>query len=317
MKKTKRKYSKDRIVFISILLFFLGVYALSMLFVLGWGIVTSFKSFEEFSFGKDLKGNLGQGNVLGFPADWYLKNYTTVFSYLSDFNTQTSFYFGSQEIYHESTDNLFTMIVNSVLYAGVGSLLQAAIPALVAYLCAKFKYKFSGFLYVLVVTTMTIPIIGNQASMITTLRGLGLYDSFLGYFIMKSGFGGMYFLIFYAFFQSFPDSYEEAAEIDGANHYTILVRIILPLSVKIVGTVFLIQFVQYWNDYQTALLYMPTHPTIAYVVNYYAVETQSGAMSQPPAKIAMCMLLAVPVLILFVIFKDKIMGNVTIGGIKG
>lgn len=317
MKKTRRKYSKDKIVVISILLFLLGVYAVSMLVVLGWGLLTSFKSFDEFKFGKDLMGNLGLGNVLGLPEDWCFQNYTTVFDALRNVSTQTSFYFGSQEIYHESTDNLFTLIINSVLYSGVGALLQAVIPALVAYLCAKFKYKFSGFLYVLVVTTMTIPVIGNQASLITTLRGLGLYDSFWGYFIMKSGFGGMYFLVFYAFFQSFPDSYAEAAEMDGANHYAVLVQIILPLSAKIIGTVFLIQFVQFWNDYQTALLYMPTNPTIAYAVYFFSHTSENPEMAKTPAKIAMCMMLAIPILIVFVIFKDKIMGNVTIGGIKG
>lgn len=133
----------------------------------------------------------------------------------------------------------------------------------------------------------------------------------------KSVFGGMYFLVFYAFFETMPDTYSEAAEIDGANYYTILLRIILPLAGKMIATVFLIVFVNYWNDYQTALVHMPTHPTLAYGVYRIAHEVSSGDLANIPTRISVCMMLAVPILIVFVIFKDKIMGNISIGGIKG
>ncbi len=322
-KKTKQR-NKLNITIITILGIILAVYVLSMLFVLGWGLLTSFKTSYDFKYGEGLTGP-SSGNVLGLPNSKYADgklinwgNYTFLFEYekLKEFTRVTSFYFGSKIITHNTTSNLFTMFLNSLLYAGAGAFLQAAIPALVAYLCAKFRYKFSEFIYALVVATMTIPIIGNQAAMITLLRDIGLFDTFAGYFLMKSGFGGMYFLIYYAFFVGFSDAYKEAAEIDGANNYQILLKIVIPLSAKIIGTVFIIQFVHFWNDYQTALLYMPTKPTMAFAIYYFSIEA-GGPMKEVPNKTALCMLLAVPILIVFIIFKDKVMGNITIGGVKG
>ena len=134
---------------------------------------------------------------------------------------------------------------------------------------------------------------------------------------MKFHFGGMYFLVFYAYFKGLPDTYAEAAEIDGASQFRVLVMIIMPLAIKIMSTVFMILFVQLWNDYRTALIYMPTHPTLAYAVYHVAIYTNKGAFATIPAKTASCITLAVPILILFIFFKDKIMGNVTLGGIKG
>ncbi len=322
-KAEKKKEGKVKTLVVGILFAILALYALTMLFVLGWGLLTSLKAYPDFRFGEGLKGLVG--NVLGLPDKKYndgnliyYQNYTNIFTYIAEnFKTKTSFYFAGNIVVHESQDNVFTLFLNSILYAGIGALLQAVVPAVVAYLCAKYKYKFSGFIYTLVLITMTIPVIGNQASMITLLRSIGLYDNFLGYFMMKFSFGGMYFLIYYAFFNAFSDSYKEAAEIDGAGNYQILLTIILPLSIKIIGTVFIIQFVHFWNDYQTALLYMPTKPTFAYAIYYFSVGTSTGEMSLPPAKTALCMMLAVPILIVFIIFKDKIMGSITIGGVKG
>jgi len=313
IKQKKKERSPLNITVKVVLFIVLLLYSVSMLLPFVWGIITSLKSNFEFLY---------MHNILNVPTLEYSKdellfaNYRRAFKYF-EFTKQVSFYFGENEINHFTENNLFTMIWNTLLYAGVGALLATIVPCIVAYLCAKFKYKFSGFLYGLVVTVMTIPIIGSTPAMITLMRSIGLYDTFVGYFFQKLSFGGMYFLVFYAFFETMPDTYSEAAEIDGANYYTILLRIILPLAGKMIATVFLIVFVNYWNDYQTALVHMPTHPTLAYGVYRIAHEVSSGDLANIPTRISVCMMLAVPILIVFVIFKDKIMGNISIGGIKG
>lgn len=313
MKRRKRESSPLNITIKIILLIILLVYTLSMLLPFVWGIITSLKSNFEFLY---------MHNILGVPTLEYSKeemlfaNYRRAFKYF-EFTKQVSFYFGEHEINHFTENTLFTMILNTLLYAGVGAFLATIVPAVISYLCAKFKYKFSGFIYGLVVAVMTIPIIGSTPAMITMMRSIGLYDTFIGYFFQKFNFCGMYFLVFYAFFETLPDTYSEAAEIDGANYYTILLKIVLPLAGKMIATVFLIQLVAYWNDYQTALVHMPTHPTLAYGVYRIAHEVTSGDLANIPTRISVCMMLAVPILIVFVIFKDKIMGNVSIGGIKG
>lgn len=313
IKNKKQEKNPLNIIVKIILLVILSLYTLSMILMFVWGIVTSLKSSFEFLY---------MQNILGFPTLEHSKdellfaNYRRAFRYF-EFTKQVSFYFGEIEVNHYTENNLFTMILNTLLYAGVGAFLATIVPAITSYLCAKFKYKFSGFIYGVVVTVMTIPIIGSTPAMITMMRAIGLYDTFLGYFFQKFSFCGMYFLVFHAFFETLSDSYSEAAEIDGANQYMILLQIILPLASKVIGTVFLIQFVHYWNDYQTALIHMPTHPTLAYGVYRIAHEVTSGDLANIPTRISVCMMLAIPILIVFVIFKDKIMGNVSMGGIKG
>ena len=308
----KRDKNPFNITVKSILFTILLLYALSMILVLLWGLITSLKNSAD----------LDVGNYLGLPnLKWSreealkLANYQGVFKDMS-VKARSAFYSGSRYIVHTSNTGFIGLVFNTIMYSIVGSLLASVVPAIVGYLCAKFKYKLSGIIYTVVIITMTIPIIGNTPATVNLLRSLGLYDTFMGYFIQRLGFGGMYFLMYYAFFLSFSDTYIEAAEIDGANHYAILLKIIIPLSLKMIGTVFLIMFVSYWNDYTTALMFMPTHPTLAYAIYLKAVGPDASVGSIP-YKIAACMMLAIPILIIFVFFKDKIMGNLTMGGIKG
>ena len=125
----------------------------------------------------------------------------------------------------------------------------------------------------------------------------------------------MYFFVYHAFFKGVPDAFREAAEIDGASDFTIMVRIFFPLAVKIILTVFLIQFVALWNDYQTPLLYLPTHPTLAYGV-FYLSYFQLHEWYHTPIRMAGCIMLVIPILIIFIAFKNKLMGDISLGGIK-
>ena len=119
-------------------------------------------------------------------------------------------------------------------------------------------------------------------------------------------------------FVNAPDAVWEAAEMDGASQGMIFLRIILPLSFKMLGTIVLLNFVQLWNDYQTVLLFLPTHHTLTCAV-YASVggsTSGGGTLSELPIRVAGCMVLAIPMLIIFIILKNKLMGNVSLGGLK-
>ena len=90
-------------------------------------------------------------------------------------------------------------------------------------------------------------------------------------------------------------------------------RIMLPLAVKTFGAVMLIYFVQYWNDYQVPLVYMPSHPTITYAMYTAALSTR---ISSVPERLAVCLIVFIPIFIVFVAFQKKIMGNISMGGLK-
>lgn len=312
MKKNKIKNNKSDTAIKYILGAILLIYALSIVLTLLWGILTSFKSRYEFN---------NMRNVLGIPTTKYsldeirFGNFKNLIEKLHCQKSTGYYIMGStSKVTHVTQNNLGTLVLNTILYAVAGSLLQAIVPCVCAYLCAKFNFKFSKFIYALTLFVMIIPIVGSYPAQITMLRDFGLYDTFLGYFFQKFNFTGMYFFVYYAFFDGLSNTYSEAAEIDGASRYRILISIILPISIKIITTVWLLQFVTFWNDYQTPILYMPTKPTLAYAIYYLCFETST--LNSTPMQISSCMFLAVPLLILFILFKDKLMGNITMGGIK-
>ena len=298
----------------------LAVYSISIILLLAWGFLTSLKSVTDFT---------DMGNVLGLPNTKFSAKQVRFYNYavvLQSFSYRTGNYsyisglFGMIE--HTPIVVTFPLaLLNTVIYAVGGSLVGTFTTMTVAYICAKYKYKFSNAIYVTVVVAMTIPIVGAQTSMIVLLRNLGMYNSYIGMWFQKISFTGMYFLVFYAFFQGVSDTYIEAAEIDGASQFAIYLRILIPLAIKIFGTVFLLDFIALWNDYQTPLLYFPSRPTLSYLVYQMSIKTsgtaQGGNDTQgAPQRVAGCMILALPLLVLFIAFKDKILGTMSIGGIK-
>jgi ABC-type glycerol-3-phosphate transport system permease component len=132
---------------------------------------------------------------------------------------------------------------------------------------------------------------------------------------MKGHFISIYYLIFHARFKTFPKSFEEAASIDGAGHFRILFQIMLPMVKNLFWTVFLLQFIQFWNDYYTPLVYMPSYPTLAYGMWYYN-NSRENVLTNIPMKITGCILMLIPVLIIFSIFGKRLMVNLIEGGDK-
>ncbi len=314
-KKRKSTWEKVAVIAVAIVL---TAYTLSIAIVLFWGLMTSFKSYLEFSFLK---------KVVEFPT-WKVSkneilfgNYALVFDKLT-FPTYVSYYSSGNLVTHQKTVGLGGMLVNTLLYAGTGAILTTIVPAVVAYMCSKFKFKFSKGIYWFVVIAMAIPVIGVYPAELSLLRNLGLFDTYLGFALQKSYFINMYFLVFFAFFEGMSDAYMEAAEIDGASDFRVMVQIMMPLAGKIISSVLLLQFVTFWNDYQTARLYMPTHPTLAFGVwalgsGMEGIHTGSPALSYVPARVTGCMILAIPISIIYAIFRDKLMGNLSMGGVKG
>lgn len=313
MKKSNRKISAINVIFITFFCIILTVYTIAICCILLWGVLTSLKSNVDFQF---------MDNVLGLPnleksrkEFLELANYKLVLENFQ-FTRKISFYSGGRLINHETKNGILQMLINTLLYAGIGSALHCLVPATTAFLCVKYKeFKLSKIVYAANLVTMTLPLIGTAPAMIEMMRTLNIYDSFVGTTLQKCSFTGMYFLVLYAFYEGLSDSYQEAAEIDGASYYSIFFKIILPLSATVLSTTFLLNFVNLWNDYQSPLLYLPTHPTLAYGV-YYMSTVSSGQLSKVPARVAGCMLLAIPIFIIFIFMRKRMMGNISIGGVK-
>ena len=288
MQKTHKKFSAFELIMGLVLI----VYCAFMIIIFLWALNTSVKSDDNF-----LADPRGLTNSFAFE------------NYISAFNN-IKYKDGIGYKYYE------TMLLNSVLYAGGSALFQVACTAIVAYCTARYKNVVSTILHYVVIITLILPIIGNTPSMIEIMRELNLYNTMIGSWIMKLGFNNMYYLIFYATFKSLSWEFAESAFLDGANHFTVFFKIMLPLTMTLVGTVFLLYFITYWNDYQVPMLYFPKYRTAAYGLFVVFTTTVDG-MAYPNVKIAGAVFIFLPIFIVFMIFKNKIMGNLTEGGIKG
>lgn len=314
-----KKNSVATNVVFTILFIVLALYALTMIATLLWGLLTSLKSSDDFENLNNVMGlpNLDPDNIFNSRnALFKLSNYKTIIENFVIEKRSVYYGRGVDPIIHSCKAGFGEMLLNTLLYTVGGALIYAIMPALAAYLCAKYPYKLSGILVVVYTLMMCMPIVGSTPFELTFLRNTGLYDNILGNYVQKMTGGGMYFFVYLAYFKGTSNVYSEAAQLDGASQFRIMATIYFPLAVKIIATVFLIQFVALWNDYQTPLLYLPTHPTLAYGVYYVSYEALNPVFYHTPVRIAGLMLLAVPIVILFIVFKDKLLGDISLGGIK-
>lgn len=295
--KTRNHATKERMTPLTIVMaIVLGAYCLTLIIWLLWALMTSLKDPTDLYF-----------NSTALPDSLCFDTYSYV---LYEYKVKKTID-GVKTII--TTGN---MIVNSMLYSVGSSFVATLVPCITAYLCAKYKYKFSKIVYSVVLVCMVVPIVGSQASELQVAIRLGIFDHVWGMWILKSGFLGLYFLVFFEVFSSMPDAYGEAAEIDGASDVMIMFKISLPLAKNTFFTVMLIMFVTYWNDFQTPMLYLPTHPTIAEAL-FWIQSSSYDYFSAIPVKMAAPVMFLMPVLLIFLCFHKRLLGNLTVGGVKG
>ena len=290
MKKKKRLS-----VFPAVLLVIMCNSVRSLFLLIFWALVNSLKNPLDFAL-----------DPLGFPKgsiSELFENYRTVFE---NFNIQKVM-----------TVYSFFDIIGNTLIISIGCSAMATItPCVMAYLTAKFDFKFSKIIYGTVIVAMILPIVGSLPSELQMMRTLGLYDTAIGIILMKTNFLGIYFLMFYASFKGIPNDYTEAGKVDGANHFAIFFRLILPFVVPTMFVIFTLQFINFWNDYMISLVYVPSMPTLSYAMYYFSISTET-LLSFVPPQLAGSMVVCLPIVVVFLCLKKYMIGNLTVGGIKG
>ena len=213
------------------------------------------------------------------------------------------------------------MLVNSLIFSVGGALFATLACCVTAYAVSRFNNWMSGLIYSIVIVCMALPIVGSLPSELQILINLGLYNKRIGLVFLASSFLGMHFLIFHASFKSIPKDFAEAAKIDGAGEWRIFATIMFPLVKLAFFTIFLLKFMALWNNYETPLVHTPSYPVLAYgVFKVYKgddVVTSSIKATTMPHKIAAGMIVLLPVLILFLFTHKRLIGNVSMGGVKG
>ena len=288
---------KEKASILTIVVFIvLIIYFLSLLIPVGWAIYTSFNdktAYRAFyQYGKE------------FPTKLTVDNFVIAFTKFT-FTARTG-----------GKYNFLEMIGHSLIYAFGSAFIFTLTPCLVAYCAARFKFKFSKVLYAFVIITMSLPIVGAMPSELRMLKMLGLYDTFFGMFLLRANFLSINFLIFYAQFKMIPMTYSEAAKVDGASNFRIMTTVIFPQAFPTMTTIFLLNFITFWNDYQIPRVYLPSYPTLAEGLFTFAL-TGERAVNYVPVKLAGFIGLTLPIVIVFALLNRYLKLNVATGGIKG
>ena len=289
--RTEKKINVLAILTLAVLI----LYVISLCIPLVWAFVTAFKSNLDYL-----------ENPLWLPQKWFFKNILTA---VNNFTVTVNKKGSMAPVYIEE------MLLNSLLYALGGAFISTFTCTVTAYATARFDFKLSKVIYAIVIITMTLPIVGNLPSELQLLKSLGFYDHIWGLWICKANFLGLYYLVFHALFKTMRKDFTEAAYMDGASNFRVLFSIAMPLVRGTFMTVMLIKFIELWNDYTVTLTYMPTHPTLAYGLYAYSFSA-SQEISNTPMRLAGCIVLIIPILLVFVAFHKRLLGNISMGGIK-
>jgi len=210
----------------------------------------------------------------------------------------------------------------------LGTVLHVFFTAMVAYAFSR-KGLIGGKIYILF-GTVTLFFGGGLIPTYLLMRDLHLLDNFMVY-IIPAMFSFFDLIIFMTFFRDIPDGLEEAAKIDGANDWSIFVRVILPVSMPVIATIALFHGVYQWNDYFAGVIYMNNmdmQPIQTYLYRIVAQSSSSQMLAAIPGgigksvttqsiKLATMVVTTLPIVIAYPFLQKYFVKGMMIGSIKG
>ena len=286
-----------------IILTLLSLYVLSLFGLLLWGLMTSVKADEEYGT------SIIKSSMYQFPRSFVM--------HIGNVMESMKISASADSLLTDEKVSFWEVTLYSVLFAGGCAFFKTLVTTLTAYTCARFNFKSSKIVYSIVIIVMMIPVVGNLPSELYMAHTFNLYNHIWGLWVMRSNFLGLYFLVMYNSFKGIPMAYSEAAKVDGANNWQIMIRLAFPMIKGTFLTIMLIYFVEFWNEYQVPLVYLPSFPTLGYTVYDSIFGSLRQEIRYAPSQFTLAFTVVLPILVLFLIFQDKLMGNVTVGGIKG
>jgi multiple sugar transport system permease protein len=262
----------------------LGLIALLVIIPLIWMFSTSFK----------LKSQLFTKEIYWIPKVITTENYTKI---LDNSSTPIELWFK-----------------NSLIVATVTTAFKLVIDALAGYAYARMEFPGRKQIFTLLLATLFLPGVMFLVPNFVTVAKLGMLNRYSGVIIpaLASVFG-VYFMR--QFFESLPKELEEAAEIDGASRLQIFFQIALPLAKPALATLAVIEFLASWNDFLWALLVLKDR---AVQTLQPGLRTLQGAYtSEYGLMMAGAVIVALPVLVLYVSLQRFIVQSVATTGLKG
>jgi trehalose/maltose transport system permease protein len=266
-----------------LLVLFIAVYAL---FPFYWAFSTSFKTENEMF-----------RRASYIPQEPTLKNYEYVLR-----------------------DGKFLLALrNSAFVAGATSVLALLVGSFAAYALGRLRFRGRTVLLYVVLSMTMFPSISILSGLYTIVREFGLFGTPFALIITYPVFTLPFTVwVLTAFFKGLPAEIEQAALIDGATQMQTFRLILLPLTAPALVTTGLLAFVTSWNEYLFALNFTITNPAAQTVPVAIAQFSGIESLQEPIAEImAAAMVVTIPLVVLVLIFQNRIVAGLTAGAVKG
>jgi multiple sugar transport system permease protein len=207
-------------------------------------------------------------------------------------------------------------LLNSVIVALSSMLLSLFIASLAAYAIARLNLKYRGLILTSIIAVSMFPLVTLMVPLFEIMRGAGLLNSYwalvLPYTVLNLP---ICTLVLTSFFQEIPRDLENAAMIDGCTRMGAMWRVVVPLAAPGVFTAGILAFVNAWDEFLLALSF---NSAAAYRTLPVGIQMYQGEFSFPWPTISAALVIAmVPVVIVILIFQERVVSGLTAGGVKG
>lgn len=234
-----------------------------------------------------------QQGPLHAPDPWYFDNYPQIVQ-----------------------NGIFGYFARSVLVVAISLVLMLIISSFAAYPLSRMKFRLRNFIYAGIIAMMSIPMHVTLIPIFKMTNAMGLYNnkfSLIGPYVAFAL--PMSVFILTGFMMTIPREVEEAAVIDGCNKYSMFFRIIWPLSKSGLSTLAIYNGVSMWNEFAFANTFLndAKEKTLPLALGQFKGEFSMNM----PMILAVLVLSALPMIILFIIFQDKLVKGMMAGAVKG
>lgn len=263
----------------------LGVWAVVVLFPFYWMVLTSVKSYSAYS---------SESIPKFFTLHPSLENYREAFTQVP----------------------LARYFLNTLIFTVATTLLMLIVIVFSAFAFARLDFKGKNILFAAFLSLMMIP---SELVIITnfvTITELGLRNTFLG-LILPSVMSIFYIYLLKENFEQVPDELYRAAKIDGTSDIKYLFRVLIPICRPTVVTVAILKVIECWNAYVWPRLITDDQNYFLVSNGIQEIRENGFGRENIPAMMATVVVVSVPLIVLFLIFRRRIMEGVSRGGTKG
>lgn len=256
--------------------------AILNLFPLYWLVTSSFKT---------------SAGIYKMPPDWFPKTF--------HINNYIELFVGQPAL---------RWALNSIIVSLLSTVLVIAFASLAAYSISKLHFKGKVALYMIFICSLMLPKEIFLVPLVQIVLNLQWRDTYMGMIAptVASCFG---VFLLKGFFDAVPDSIRESGKMDGASELTIFVRLVLPIVKPGIGALFILNFVNVWNDYLWQMLIGQTKTMKTLMVG------TAGLMQEINPnfayKMAGATVACIPMLLIFLVFQRYFTSGITLGAEKG